>query len=355
MSSGQPQRIVAPKREHDLARWFFRDFLPAFLLPGVAYLALYKILNVEIYQYLVIAFILTKVFTLVQFIYKMFYRTGKDVLSYGKWAVITGATAGIGKGFAEELAKRGMNVVLISRSLDKLNGVAKEIEQKYKVQTKVFAADFTKMTEATYKQIFELLEPIKDLGILVNNVGTANEDPEYFLELSEQATFDMININLKGTISMTRTVLPLFLRNKKGAIINISSASGGMAAPMLTVYSSTKAFLTQFSRSLALEYKEFGIDVLGSRPYYVVSNLSKIKRASLLVPSSERYAEDTLRHLGIESDIDPYWVHAAFDWVASVYPKLSENSLRYMKKVKARSDARKAQMASQSPSAKKDQ
>lgn len=355
MSTGQPQKIVAPKREHDLARWFFRDFLPSFAVPAIGYYAAYRILNVDVYKFLVLAFIFTKAFTFLRFVYKMFFRQGKNVLSYGKWAVVTGATAGIGKGFAEELAARGMNIVLISRSIDKLNDVAREIESKYKVATKVFAADYTKIDEATYKQMYQFLEPIQDLGVLVNNVGVANEDPEYFLDLSDKATFDMININIKGTINMTRTVLPLFLRNKKGAIINVSSASGTMATPLLTVYSSTKAFITQFSRSLALEYREFGIDVLASRPYYVVSNLSKIRRASLLIPSSERCAEDTLRHLGVETEIDPYWVHAVFDWVVSVYPKLSDNSIRYMKKVKARSDARKNQLASQSPATKKDQ
>jgi 17beta-estradiol 17-dehydrogenase / very-long-chain 3-oxoacyl-CoA reductase len=354
MSSGQPQRIVAPKREHDLLRWFFRDFAPTFVVPALGYYALYRILNIDVYKFLVLAFVISKTLSVLRFLHKMFIRRGKNVLEYGKWAVVTGATAGIGKGFAEELAARGMNVVLISRSIDKLNDVAKEIEQKYKVATKVFAADFTKIDDATYKQMYQFLEPIKDLGVLVNNVGVANEDPEYFLELSDKTLYDMININVKGTISMTRTVLPLLVRNKKGAVINVSSASGGIAAPMLSVYSATKSFITQFSSSLALEYKEFGIDILASTPYYVVSNLSKIKKSSLLVPSAEQCASDTLKYLGNERVIDPYWVHAVFDWVLSVYPKYPENSLRYMKKVKARADARKVQLAN-SPATKKDQ
>ena len=85
MSSGQ-QKIVAPKREHDLLRWFFRDFAPTFVVPAIGYYALYRILNIDIYKFLVLAFVLSKTLTFLRFLHKMFIRQGKNVLDYGKWA-----------------------------------------------------------------------------------------------------------------------------------------------------------------------------------------------------------------------------------------------------------------------------
>lgn len=79
---------------------------------------------------------------LVYFVFRIFLSKSGDLLKAGEWAVITGATDGIGKAFAELLAKKGLNIFLISRSTDKLQTVASEIEDKYKVKTKTFAADF---------------------------------------------------------------------------------------------------------------------------------------------------------------------------------------------------------------------
>lgn len=87
----------------------------------------------------------------------------------GRWAVVTGCTDGIGKAYAEQMAKNGINVVLISRTLEKLNEQAKEIADKYKVETKVIAADFTE-ANSIYPNIKTQLADL-DIGILVNNVG----------------------------------------------------------------------------------------------------------------------------------------------------------------------------------------
>lgn len=94
---------------------------------------------------------------------------GVDLQTYGKWAVVTGCTDGIGKAYAEQLAKRGFNIVLISRTLDKLKQQALELENNYNVLTKVIAADFTE-PDVIYPEIGAQLEDL-DIGILVNNVG----------------------------------------------------------------------------------------------------------------------------------------------------------------------------------------
>lgn len=101
----------------------------------------------------------------------LFNIGGVNILKYGKWAVVTGCTDGIGKAYADLFAKKGLNVVLISRSLDKLNKQAREIENKYKVETKVIVADFTQI-DSIYPNIKAQLADL-DVGILFNNVGMA--------------------------------------------------------------------------------------------------------------------------------------------------------------------------------------
>lgn len=99
----------------------------------------------------------------------LFNIGGVNVKSYGKWAVVTGCTDGIGKAYAEQLAKRGLSIVLISRTLEKLNEQAKELQDRFKVETKVIAADFTE-PNSIYPNIRTQLADL-DIGILVNNVG----------------------------------------------------------------------------------------------------------------------------------------------------------------------------------------
>ncbi|XP_051548899.1 very-long-chain 3-oxoacyl-CoA reductase-A isoform X2 [Myxocyprinus asiaticus] len=176
----------------------------------------------------------------------------------GKWAVVTGATDGIGKSYAEELARQGFSMMLISRSQEKLDDVAKFLESTYKVETKTIAVDYGQVD--IYPKIEKGLSGL-EIGVLVNNVGISYPYPEFFLHIPDLDNFinTMINVNITSVCQMTRLVLPRMEARAKGVILNISSASGMFPLPLLTIYSSTKAFVDFFSRGLQAEYKCKGI------------------------------------------------------------------------------------------------
>ncbi|KAL1007649.1 hypothetical protein UPYG_G00089500 [Umbra pygmaea] len=235
----------------------------------------------------------------------------------GKWAVVTGATDGIGKAYSEALARRGFCIMLVSRTQEKLEEVAKSIESKYGVETKSVAADFS--ATDIYPKIESGLSGL-EIGVLVNNVGISYSYPEYFLNIPNLDTFidNMINVNITSVCQMTRMVLPGMVERRKGAILNISSASGMYPCPLLSIYSASKAFVDFFSRGLQAEYKSKGIIIQSVLPFFVATKLSKIRRATLDKPNPDRYVAAELNTVGLQSQTNGYLPHAVMGWLTTV-------------------------------------
>jgi 17beta-estradiol 17-dehydrogenase / very-long-chain 3-oxoacyl-CoA reductase len=136
------------------------------------------------------------------------------------------------------------------------------------------------------------------VGLLINNVGTANEIPQSLEEFSDEAVETLISCNIYSTIWMSRTVMKHMKERKNGCIVSISSGSGNNCGPFLVIYSATKAFITQFSRSMSVECWGSGVDYLVVTPFYVVSNLYKRTSGTIVAPMPLELVKGTLAQLG---------------------------------------------------------
>ena len=181
---------------------------------------------------------------------------------YGKWALITGASSGIGRAFALELTKKGMDVILTSSRKDKLEKVATECAAKNPLSSIcIYPVEMTH--QGSGQKLIELIGD-KEIGILVNNVGiVANGE---FAEIDLQRQLNMLTLHCAIPLVLTNHYLKEMLSRDRGAIINIASLAAYYYQPSLTTYSATKSFLLRFSNSLYRELLRTGVDVLAVVP-----------------------------------------------------------------------------------------
>ena len=180
---------------------------------------------------------------LLRWVYVSFLRPRKNLKKYGAWALVTGPTDGIGKAFAFELAREGLNLVLVGRNVDKLDDISREIRSKYaKIETKTVVVDFSGDLSEGVKKIGEAIEAL-DVGILINNVGVSYPYARYFHEVDDELLKNLIKVNVEGTTKVTQVVLPGMIGRKRGAIINIGSGAATVipSDPLYAVYAASKA------------------------------------------------------------------------------------------------------------------
>uniref|UniRef100_A0AC35UDU6 Estradiol 17-beta-dehydrogenase 12 n=1 Tax=Rhabditophanes sp. KR3021 TaxID=114890 RepID=A0AC35UDU6_9BILA len=231
-------------------------------------------------------------------------------LAGAKYAVITGSTDEIGKAYATQLAQKGFNIVLISRTQSKLETIKKEIEDAAGVEVETIAFDFTNADVKDYERIiFEKLRSL-EIGILVNNVGTATDYPEILHKTVDvQKNRDINIMNTLPVTILSQEVLKQMVPRKSGIIINIGSLLGSDLMLGWSVYSSTKKYISHLSGILHKEYSPFGITIQSTCPGLITTNLSKVKGSSTFVPTPSTYVHSALNTVGNIQETAGYFPH----------------------------------------------
>lgn len=173
----------------------------------------------------------------------------------GKVALVTGASGGIGKQYAKELASRGSDVILVARSKEKLEALAAELSSTYRIRTYSLPTDLSKANS-----VASLAQQIVDLNlnvdILINNAGFGTHGR--FETISNDEEQEMINLNISTIVGMTHQFLPYMQQQRSGIIVNVASLSSFQPIPYMATYAATKAFVLSFSESLFAENRHLG-------------------------------------------------------------------------------------------------
>jgi 17beta-estradiol 17-dehydrogenase / very-long-chain 3-oxoacyl-CoA reductase len=256
-------------------------------------------------------------------IYRRTLRRPIHLSTLGKYAIVTGATDGIGRAYAFALAKRGMSLILISRSETKLLAMATEIDNikdtkgkkagQGKVpsrdKTRIIVCDYSNFNTVAQAHVSSQISNL-DIGILINNVGISYRYPMYYHELSTSEVSSIIDMNINSTVLMTHLVLPGMVQRQRGTILNIASGSALYSMPLLAEYGAAKMFITRFSQSLDAEYSSMGIRIQCQVPFYVATKLAKLRK-SISVPTANEYVNMGIQSLGYGGYVvQPYWLHA---------------------------------------------
>lgn len=234
---------------------------------------------------------------------------------------MTGASDGIGKEFALQLARRNFSVLLLSRTASKLSSLAKEISNiNPSIATKTFPIDFSSASAKDYTRLASLIQDI-DISILVNNVGTSHDIPVPFVQTPPQEIESIITVNNLATLRITQLVAPGMISRKRGLILTMGSFGGLLPTPLLATYSGSKAFLQQWSSALGSELASHNITVQLVQSYLVTSAMSKIRRSSIAIPNPRDFVRSVLGKVGRSGGAQgwaytstPYWAHGVMQW-----------------------------------------
>ena len=241
-------------------------------------------------------------------VYKQFYLNLPNFVSvYGKdsYALITGGSEGIGKGFADALASKGVNVILVARNKDKLEKAKQDIEKRFKVKVITHSMDLSKSSEHDYRALKSKTDAV-DVSLLVNNAGMISGSK--LRDYSHDEVEKIISLNCTSAVHLMKLYLPnLENRGFRSGVINVGSSFGVSPMPYCSLYSATKVFGSFMAIGTSEEYRE-SVDFLSYQPSTVSTPGTKFDQswraetvddavlAALKDLGRKRYTYGTIKH-----------------------------------------------------------
>jgi short-subunit dehydrogenase len=194
---------------------------------------------------------------------------------YGPWALVTGASSGIGAEFARQLSDMGLNLVLVARRRQRLENLARELESKQKIQARIVAADLSRPDFLPL--ILSATESI-DVGLLINNAGFGIAGG--FLRHDLESELALLDVNCRAPLILSHTFGRQMAERKRGGIIFVSSVSGYIATPFEASYAASKVYELFLAESLGYELRRHGVQVLALCPGSTATEFHEIAGSS---------------------------------------------------------------------------
>jgi uncharacterized protein len=235
----------------------------------------------------------------------------------GPWAVVTGASEGIGRAFATRLAEAGVHLVVVARREAALETLASELSRRHGIESLVIAADLGKPSgiDAVVARTESL-----DVGLLVAAAGFGTSGP--FVDAVLETELDMIDVNCRAVAALCHHFGARFVQQRRGGLVLLSSIVAFQGVPRAANYAATKAFVQSLAEGLRVELAPFGVQVLASAPGPVHSGFAR--RANMVMDAAVApavVAERTLAVLGSRGTTRPGLLSKVLGWSLALLPR----------------------------------
>ena len=236
---------------------------------------------------------------------------------YGPWALVTGASAGIGAEFARQLSEKGLNLVLVARRRQRLEDLARDLESRNKVQVRIVTVD---LSQSDFLPTILSVTNSIEIGLLVNNAGFCLAG--HLIEHELEKELQLLNVNCRAPLVLTHVFGRQMAQRKRGGIIFVSSVSAYIATPFEASYAASKVYELFLAESLGYEFKKKGVDMLALCPGSTDTEFHEIAGsrpvAAMAVEPVVRLA---LKKLGKTSVAIPGWHNRLLVYLLKFTPR----------------------------------
>ena len=247
----------------------------------------------------------------------MYDSGGSFAVRYGSYALVTGASEGIGRAFAVELAQKGLDLILVARREAVLKQLAEEIQTHHGVQCQVLSADLAQQEEVERVMAFSARF---DVGLVVCSAGFGTAGN--FLDNDLSNEMSMLSVNCEALTRMTHAYGAKFKERGRGAIILLSSIIATQGVPRSAHYSATKAYVQALGEALYEEWRGSGVDLLIVAPGPVETGFSKRSKMQFgLTTTPDVVAIDSINALGRQRLVHPGWLAKVMSLGLSITPR----------------------------------
>lgn len=243
--------------------------------------------------------------------------SGPFASRFGPWAVVTGASSGIGRELALRLAESGLHLVLVSRRRSLLEELAREVTQTNGVEARVLAVDLGQRDQL--RQLVEATEGL-DVGLFVGAAGFGSAGP--FIEAALEQELDMVDVNCRAIAELSWVYARRFVERGGGGLVLLSSVVGFQGTPYAANYAATKAYVQSLAEGLRVELAPHGVAVVASAPGPIRSGFAQ--RAGMrmgLAQTPKAVAQTTLDALGASGTVRPGFLSKLLGYSLATLPR----------------------------------